>query len=71
MSKRGKHRKDDRTPEGNEAIVEAVAAHDDAAELLEVARARTSEVQNLVSALRAIRTRNHFGEMVRQALDGE
>lgn len=70
MSRRGKHRKSDVTPENQAATEEAVSKHLDASKTLRDAHARSDEVASLVGALRRIRARNHFGEMVREALDG-
>lgn len=70
-SRRGRHRRDSPQIVEKDARAEAVAADTDASKLLNEAQARTGEVARLAQILRGIRSRNHFGEMVRGALDGK
>jgi hypothetical protein len=71
VARPGKHRRDSVPIEEREARADAVAADRDASKVLHEAHARSSEVASLARLLRGIRTRNHFGEMVRNALDGK
>lgn len=66
----GKHRKNGVPPEEVAAKHEAIQTDREATKALIEARKRTSEVRRIAGALRRIRERNHFGEMVRSALDG-
>lgn len=65
----GRHRKGVPAEE-RQATYEAIATDRQASKTLSEAHARGREVENLTDALRRIRERNHFGEMVRRALDG-
>jgi hypothetical protein len=67
---KGKHRRGAIPPEEKQAGREAIAANVDASKALHEARARTSEVETMSEALKRLRERNHFGEMVIAALNG-
>lgn len=67
---KGRHRVRQVPDEDKQAKSEALETQHAAGELLKEAHARTGEVASIATALRRIRERNHFGDMVRGALDG-
>ncbi len=66
----GRHRVDGIPAEEKDASYTAKELYDKADKLLQKAHSRSREIQALAWALKRVRERNHFGEMVRSALDG-